>query len=31
MATRAEFAAWIKNEIAKWTKVVKEAGITVEQ
>jgi tripartite-type tricarboxylate transporter receptor subunit TctC len=28
--TRAEFAAWIRNEIAKWTKVVKEAGITVE-
>jgi tripartite-type tricarboxylate transporter receptor subunit TctC len=28
--TRAEFAAWIRNEIAKWTKVVQGAGITVE-
>jgi tripartite-type tricarboxylate transporter receptor subunit TctC len=29
--TRAEFAAWIRNEIAKWTKVVKEADIKIEQ
>jgi len=28
--TRAEFAAWIRTEIEKWTKVVKGAGITVE-
>ena len=28
--TRAEFAAWIRNEIEKWTKVVQGAGITVE-
>jgi tripartite-type tricarboxylate transporter receptor subunit TctC len=28
--TRAEFAAWIRNEIAKWTKVVEAAKITVE-
>jgi tripartite-type tricarboxylate transporter receptor subunit TctC len=28
--TREEFAAWIRNEIAKWTKVTKEAGITVD-
>ena len=26
----AEFAAYIKSEIAKWRKVVKEAGIKVE-
>ena len=26
----AEFAAYIKSEIAKWTRVVKEAGIKVE-
>jgi tripartite-type tricarboxylate transporter receptor subunit TctC len=28
--TREEFAAWIRNEIAKWTKVVQGAGITVD-
>ena len=28
--SRKEFAAWIRNEIEKWTKVVKGAGITVE-
>jgi len=28
--TREEFAVWIKNEIAKWTKVTKEAGISVD-
>ena len=26
----AEFAAQIKREVAKWSKVVKDAGITVE-
>src|SRR5262245_31778511 len=28
--TREEFAAWIRNEIAKWTKVTQAAGITVD-
>jgi tripartite-type tricarboxylate transporter receptor subunit TctC len=28
--TRAEFAEWIRNEIAKWTKVTKAANITVD-
>ena len=28
--TPEEFAAYIKREIAKWSKVVKEAGIKVE-
>jgi tripartite-type tricarboxylate transporter receptor subunit TctC len=29
--TRAEFAAFIKSEIAKWTRIVKEAGVKVDQ
>jgi tripartite-type tricarboxylate transporter receptor subunit TctC len=28
--TRAEFAAWIRKEIAQWAKVVQGAGITVD-
>ena len=28
--TREEFAEWIRNEIAKWTKVTKAANITVD-
>ena len=28
--TREEFAVWIRNEIAKWTKVTKAANITVD-
>ena len=29
-STQAEFAAFLKVEIEKWTKVVKSAGITAE-
>jgi tripartite-type tricarboxylate transporter receptor subunit TctC len=30
MSTPEEFTAFIRDEIAKWTKVIKEAGIRVE-
>jgi len=29
-STPAEFAGFIKREIAKWTKVIKDAGATVD-
>jgi tripartite-type tricarboxylate transporter receptor subunit TctC len=29
-STPAEFAAYIKDDFAKWYKVVKDAGITVD-
>ena len=29
-STPAEFAEFLKNEVAKWAKVIKQAGITAE-
>ena len=30
IGTRAEFAAFIKSEIAKWSKVAKDAGVRAD-